>query len=174
MSSRRWAHEVRNYCPQVPIILCGNMSDLRTNERAMAEYVAKGFELVPFEDAQALGKEIGAEMVLECSAQTGEGLQAVYRHAIEVALRGRATRGIGYIRTSRRIKTCKACGQPSKATCECKRRIREVPIAEMWSVLAALTPTNNMLTYAHSYMRSHACRRRCGNGAEFSGRLRGF
>ena len=111
-------------------------------------------QLYPLEDAKALGKEAGAVMVLECSAQTGGGLQEVYRYAIEVGLRGRAKRGIGYIYVLRRGRqparfarsprkrpasvnagyercTCRKCGR-----CSLHRH--------------TLSPTNSMHGHTHS------------------------
>ena len=113
---RRWVPEARRYRPNTPIILCGNKSD--------------EWRLVSYDDAKALGKEVGAEMVLECSARTGEGLKELYRHAVNVGLRGRAmrgiTRGMGYRPTSLWNTTCKRCGQLSKQTCKCERTLTEV------------------------------------------------
>ena len=121
----RWVPEVRHFGPNTPIIVCGNMSDLRTDGHTITRNAARGVPFVSHDDAKALGKEVGAEMVLECSAKTGEGLKELYRHAVAVGLRGRALRGLGYRRTSRLDATCKTCAK-SKKTCDCERRLIEV------------------------------------------------
>ena len=156
----RWVPEVRHFGPNTPIIVCGNMSDLRTNEHTITRNAARGVPFVSHDDAKALGKEIGAEMVLECSACTGEGLKELYRHAAEVGLRGRAQRGFGYQRTSRSDETCKTCAK-SKKTCDCERRLIEVRLTNgcVGGALDSLSLSHthtlcsaNNNTYAHSYM----------------------
>ena len=87
--SRRWVPEVRHHCPEAPIILSGNKADLRTDERALAKLKAKGAAPVPYTDAQAMCEDVGADMVLECSAKEQVGLKHVYTccvcvHAIRV------------------------------------------------------------------------------------------
>ena len=133
--SHRWAPEFHTYIdnPKTPIILVGTKSDLRADERALKEMIAndEGNEgakgPVPYEDAEAMAKEVGAKMVLECSAKTKEGLKAVFQEAIIAALSTR-----GYDQTSALNKTCKRCKRPSRRDCLCevRKNIRET--VRMW------------------------------------------
>ena len=137
--SRRWEPEFRHYIPdpKTPIILVGTKSDLRnwlgTDERALKEMIEndegnEGAEgLVPYEDAEAMAKEVGAKMVLECSAKTKEGLKVVFQEAIIAALTPR-----GYDRTSASNKTCKRCKRPSRRDCLCEVRKDISETVRMW------------------------------------------
>ena len=121
---RRWVPEVRRWFPDTPIILVGNQLDLRTD----GVLAANGAKFVSYDDAKALGKEVGAELVLECSAKSQVGLKELYHHhAIDVALRGRMMK-FGYRRVSLVNKTCQHCAQPSKSTCKCRQMIMEVRV----------------------------------------------
>lgn len=121
-----WAEEARFLAREekgwrVPIIIVGTKSDLRSNARALA-----GGELVPREVAQALGDEVGAEAVLECSARAQVGLREVFETATLAALQS-----CGYRRksTEGKDKTCLHCKRPSKMTCECKRIAKQLRCA---------------------------------------------
>lgn len=105
-------------------MLLGNKSDLRADERFLKTLATKGKGLVAYADAQALGDEVGAEMVLECSAKTRIGLTELFHNAVRVAVRGHWD--LGYNRTSLMNKTCQRCTQPSRASCECERKILQV------------------------------------------------
>ena len=61
-------------------------------------------------------KEVGAEMMLECSAKTAIGVKELFDNAVRVALCAR-----GYRRKSRMNSACQWCGKHSKATCKCER-----------------------------------------------------
>ena len=148
---------------QTPFIMVGTKSDLNGNALVVDRLKAKGGSLVSVEDAQALCKELGGEMVLECSAMTHEGLEDVIDHAIRVALRAR-----GYAAISRRNKTCKRCKRPSRQTCECERMIMEV-----WARRAALDrdghlPVSPTHPPAHSAVFVCNSTTRFDSGAEFS------
>ena len=124
ISMLRWVPELRHHCPDVPIILVGNKLDLRADERCLQKLAVKGEQLVTDADAQAIGAEVGAEMVLACSAKTREGLTELFHNAVRVASQGHWN--LGYKRTSLMSKTCQRCRQPSKASCECERKILQV------------------------------------------------
>ena len=68
-----WYPEFRHYCPDAPFILCGTKNDLRLDPTE---------KHIRFEDAQALGRELGAHKVIECSAKTGNNLKDVFDEAI--------------------------------------------------------------------------------------------
>jgi len=82
----KWVPEVQHHCPNVPMILVGCKSDLRTDEDTIAQLSQKGKTFVTQEAAQGLAKEIDARNYLECSALTQEGLKQVFDDAIRAAL----------------------------------------------------------------------------------------
>ena len=120
---QRWVPDLRRICPDSGFILVGTKADLRTDERAIAQMKEKGraVEFVPCADAQAMGKEVGADMVLECSAKTQAGLKEIYQNALRVGLLARH-----YQSTSKTNKTCQRCQKPSKDECLCERRRAKV------------------------------------------------
>ncbi len=73
---KRWTPEVKKYCPKAPIILVSNKQDLQP---AL-------YRSVSFEEGRKCMKRIGAVKYMECSARTGEGVEAVFESAIKAAL----------------------------------------------------------------------------------------
>jgi Ras-related C3 botulinum toxin substrate 1 len=87
---QKWLPEVRHHCPEAPILLVATKSDLRDDQRVVAELRAKlppGVEpCVPTEQGRKLADEIGAAAFVECSARTQDNLTLVFNEAIRVAL----------------------------------------------------------------------------------------
>ncbi|RLV93030.1 GTP-binding protein RHO2 [Spathaspora sp. JA1] len=75
----KWVHEVKQYCPNIPYILCGLKKDLRTNT-----YDRKNF--VQFDMGHSTAEQIGARKYLESSALTGEGVDDIFEHATRTSL----------------------------------------------------------------------------------------
>ncbi|XP_041351729.1 rho-related GTP-binding protein RhoJ-like [Gigantopelta aegis] len=75
-----WIPEIKRHTKRRrPVILVGTQIDLRS-----------GYEdQVSFEEGAKLSKEIGADCYIECSAQSREGLNAVFEHVIFSALKYR-------------------------------------------------------------------------------------
>ena len=117
---QRWVPEIRKHCPRTPIIISGNKKDLRNDEYTSGH---SGYD-ASFEEAQQIGKEVGAEAVLECSALRQEGLQTLLEHAVRATMLKP-----GYNRRSKRDKTCKRCGSLSKESCDCERALQKVEIS---------------------------------------------
>lgn len=113
----KWVPEIRKYCPRTPIIISGNKDDLRD------ECTGVWLELVPFDEAQQIGQEVGAEAVLECSAKRQTGLARLFEHAVRATMLTP-----GYNQTSRRDKRCKRCGSLSKESCYCEHTLRKIRI----------------------------------------------
>ena len=105
--------------------MVGCKADLRTDTAAWEKLRAKGASLVSREAAQALCKELGGEMLLECSAKTQTGLKEVFDSAVRVALDTRKYIH-GYMQRSIFNKKCIWCRQPSRESCECERKLLEV------------------------------------------------
>ncbi|KAG8810824.1 GTP-binding protein Rho1 [Serendipita sp. 400] len=78
-----WADEVKQYTT-APIILVGCKSDTRKALEGVQERRKKA---VSIEEGKAMAERIGAEIYLECSAVTGEGIDEVFYHAARLSLR---------------------------------------------------------------------------------------
>ena len=74
----KWLPEIKNHCPDVPMILVGTKSDLRKENP----------DSVTVDQANALSKKMKAVCYMECSALTQEGLAAVFDKAVEVSMGG--------------------------------------------------------------------------------------
>jgi Ras-related C3 botulinum toxin substrate 1 len=82
----KWFPEIQHHAPNVPLILVGTKSDLRTDQGTISQLQSKNLAIITPEQAQARMKEIGATNYLECSALTQEGLKTVFDEAIRAAL----------------------------------------------------------------------------------------
>jgi len=82
----KWFPEIQHHAPNVPLILVGTKSDLRTDQGTIAQLQSKNLAIITPEQAHARMKEIGATNYLECSALTQEGLKTVFDEAIRAAL----------------------------------------------------------------------------------------
>ncbi|CAL1268650.1 unnamed protein product, partial [Larinioides sclopetarius] len=83
----KWIHEVRHYCPKVPIVLVGTQSDLRTDINVLIELAEYKEEPVSVQQAKHLAAKIGAVSYIECSAMTQRNLKEVFDTALMAALR---------------------------------------------------------------------------------------
>eukprot|EP00475_Leptophrys_vorax_P023825 TRINITY_DN3278_c0_g2_i2.p1 TRINITY_DN3278_c0_g2~~TRINITY_DN3278_c0_g2_i2.p1 ORF type:complete len:142 (-),score=42.00 TRINITY_DN3278_c0_g2_i2:118-543(-) len=70
----KWIPEIQLSCPNVPIILVGTKSDLRTSGSVTAA------------QAKSLCDKIKAVCYMECSALTRDGLSAVFDKAVDVSI----------------------------------------------------------------------------------------
>ena len=84
--AERWTREVRQFCPDVPIILVGNKKDLRNDENIKRELANMKQKLVKYEEGAAVCKEINGYAYVECSAKTKEGVREVFETAAKAAL----------------------------------------------------------------------------------------
>jgi len=83
---KKWAPEVRHFCPDIPIILVGNKKDLRNDENTKTELSKMKQELVKSGDGSLMCERIKAYTYLECSAKTKEGVRDVFTTAARAAL----------------------------------------------------------------------------------------
>ncbi|XP_046355435.2 ras-like GTP-binding protein Rho1 [Haliotis rufescens] len=83
---KKWTPEVKQFCPNVPIILVGNKKDLRNDDNTRRELSKMKQEPVKTEEGLAMAAKIGAFIYLECSAKTKEGVREVFETAKRVAL----------------------------------------------------------------------------------------
>uniref|UniRef100_A0A673FPY5 Ras homolog family member B n=1 Tax=Sinocyclocheilus rhinocerous TaxID=307959 RepID=A0A673FPY5_9TELE len=74
----KWVPEVKQFCPNVPIILVANKKDLRSDDNVRSELSRMKQEPVRTEDRRAMAARIGAHDYMECSAKTKEGYLMSY------------------------------------------------------------------------------------------------
>jgi len=82
----KWTPEVRQFCPNVPIILVGNKKDLRSDPNTLRELSKMKQEPIRQEEGRAMADKIGAFGYLECSAKTKDGVRGVFETATRAAL----------------------------------------------------------------------------------------
>ena len=84
--AEKWTPEVRQYCPNVPIILVGNKTDLRNDDETKRELAKMKQEPVKAANGRCMAESIKAFAYLECSAKTNEGVREVFETAARAAL----------------------------------------------------------------------------------------
>ncbi|XP_078384700.1 ras-like GTP-binding protein RHO isoform X2 [Oculina patagonica] len=89
--SERWNPEVRQFCPDIPIILVGNKTDLRNDENIKKELSKIKQEPVRSEEGSLVYETINAYAYMECSAKTREGVRDVFETAAKAALKKKKT-----------------------------------------------------------------------------------
>merc|ERR1712013_57684 len=90
----KWSPEVERFRPGVPRILVGLKTDLRSDERQVAEVRASGRCMVSREEGVAMARIIKAARYMEVSAKTRTGVQEVFVVAARAAVQGRL-KGVG-------------------------------------------------------------------------------
>ena len=70
----------------VPFIIVQTKADLRDDLEMIERLAERGRQPVTFLEAHQLGNEVGAFRVVECSALTGQGVDAVFDAAIDASL----------------------------------------------------------------------------------------
>mmetsp|Transcript_12155 Transcript_12155/g.19626 ORF Transcript_12155/g.19626 Transcript_12155/m.19626 type:complete len:208 (-) Transcript_12155:397-1020(-) len=78
----RWYVEIKHHCPNVPMIIVGTKTDLRTDEATLESLRKEGKSPISEEEANSMVKELGALKFLECSALTRQGLKNVFDEAL--------------------------------------------------------------------------------------------
>jgi len=82
----KWIEETNSLCPGIPVILVGLKKDLREDPNAIDEMSRKGLRFIDTAEGEAVCQQIGAKRYLECSALTGENVDAVFEVASRAAL----------------------------------------------------------------------------------------
>jgi len=83
----KWFPEVNHYVPNIPHILVGTKVDLRDSETADPHTTQ--YEPISKEEGLAMAKQIQAAKYLEVSAKTRNGLNKVFKTAVELVLEAR-------------------------------------------------------------------------------------
>lgn len=87
---QKWAPEIREFLPKVPIVLVGNKQDLRdTGPQFLCKVdaVPSTKSIVSGFEGEAMLECIGASAYVECSALMDQGLEDVFGAAIEAAMK---------------------------------------------------------------------------------------
>eukprot|EP01087_Luapelamoeba_hula_P023689 TRINITY_DN876_c0_g1_i2.p1 TRINITY_DN876_c0_g1~~TRINITY_DN876_c0_g1_i2.p1 ORF type:complete len:207 (-),score=30.50 TRINITY_DN876_c0_g1_i2:66-686(-) len=87
--SARWVKELREHCPDTPLLLVGTKVDLRNEEGVIRELKAQGKRELNVSDGNALARDIKAVKYVECSALTQQGVKQVFDEALKVVIKGR-------------------------------------------------------------------------------------
>lgn len=82
----KWVPEVNEFCPNVPIVLVGNKTDLRSDELTLSQLRKANQEPVSMEDGIKLADDIHAFVYMECSAKTMKGVSDVFDEAVRAAV----------------------------------------------------------------------------------------
>jgi len=82
----KWSSEIKHYASGVPWILVGTKIDLRDNEDVIHSLQLKKLEPIPYEVGEQVAKQLNANVYMECSSKTRQGLTAVFETAIRFVL----------------------------------------------------------------------------------------
>lgn len=91
----KWYTEVKEYCPNVPMILVGTKYDLLSDEAYLAKMKEKNQSPVSDERAEEVAKEIKAIKYISCSARCQLRVKDVFDSAIRAALKSMGMMGSG-------------------------------------------------------------------------------
>nr|KAJ3419196.1 hypothetical protein HK105_007275 [Polyrhizophydium stewartii] len=78
--------ELKRFAPGVPIILVGLRVDLRSDSQHQQRLLDRGVFPYTFTQGLHLAERIGAARYMECSALTGDGVDAVFGAGVAVGL----------------------------------------------------------------------------------------
>ena len=76
-----------HFCQNVPFVLVGCKSDLRSDKHTLEELSKQASLPVSTEQGQHIAEKIGAFAYLECSAKSGEGVKQVFEVATRAAMK---------------------------------------------------------------------------------------
>ncbi|CAH8449178.1 unnamed protein product [Schistosoma turkestanicum] len=79
--------QIRNFLPNVPVILVANKKDLRNDVVTKKELQRMKQQPVKESDGKSMASKIGAQAYVECSAKQKDGVNDVFETAARIALR---------------------------------------------------------------------------------------
>uniref|UniRef100_A0A1I7T986 Ras-related C3 botulinum toxin substrate 1 n=1 Tax=Caenorhabditis tropicalis TaxID=1561998 RepID=A0A1I7T986_9PELO len=82
----KWIPEIRQHCPDAPVILVGTKLDLRDEPEPMRQLQAEGKSPISKAQGLKMAQKIKAIKYLECSALTQQGLTQVFEDAVRSIL----------------------------------------------------------------------------------------
>ncbi|CAH8452155.1 unnamed protein product [Schistosoma haematobium] len=83
--STKWMPEIRNFLPNIPVILVANKKDLRNDYSTKRELQRMKQKPVTESEGRSVAKIIGAQAYIECSAKQKEGVNDVFETAARIA-----------------------------------------------------------------------------------------
>ncbi|OXA52053.1 ras-like GTP-binding protein Rho1 [Folsomia candida] len=83
----KWGPECSHFCPDVPIVLCGNKIDLRDDPMLVETLALINHTPVGFEVGQEVASKINAVAYVECSALTREGVHNVFETSVRACMK---------------------------------------------------------------------------------------
>merc|ERR1719491_1101791 len=107
--SQKWDPELREHCPEAPVILIGTKADYRTDDTMIDALKQKGLTIISVSEAEKKAKDIGAVRYMECSAMSQEGLELIFQAAVREGLKHQAERlgdGDKNKKTKKKKKVC--------------------------------------------------------------------
>eukprot|EP01087_Luapelamoeba_hula_P020715 TRINITY_DN7120_c0_g1_i1.p1 TRINITY_DN7120_c0_g1~~TRINITY_DN7120_c0_g1_i1.p1 ORF type:complete len:122 (-),score=12.72 TRINITY_DN7120_c0_g1_i1:24-389(-) len=78
----KWVPEVRKYCPNTPIVIAGNKTDLMDDPDVIKDQA----EVITIEQGMQLAAEVAAEAFVPISALTQENLSVLFGECVRAAL----------------------------------------------------------------------------------------
>lgn len=84
--SLKWVPELVHFCPNLPIILVGCQTELRSDEKTLGGLRKQGQQPITYEQGQDLAAQIRAVRYMECSARTGNNVSEVFSAAVKAVL----------------------------------------------------------------------------------------
>ena len=82
----KWFPEIRQHCPNAPIILVGMKQDLRDDQTTIDKLASRKEKPISHLQGLALSSAVGALKYLECSALTRTGLDEVFKEVINATI----------------------------------------------------------------------------------------
>ena len=88
----KWISEIRQHCPDVPMILVGMKIDLRDDRDTIEKLKEQDSSPITYEMGFKLARDLRFKKFMECSALTQKGLNNVFEAAIRlIILKNRST-----------------------------------------------------------------------------------
>ncbi|CAF95379.1 unnamed protein product, partial [Tetraodon nigroviridis] len=84
-------HQVSHHCPDVPILLVGTKSDLRSDPDTQKKLKEQNQTPVTHQQGAALARQIQAVRYMECSALNQDGIKDVFSEAVRAFLNPQPT-----------------------------------------------------------------------------------
>ncbi len=81
----KWLPEIRQHCPEVPVLLCGAKIDLRKDPDCLQRLQDKGLNIVTYEEGEYMAQQCGCIGYVENSSKTQTGLKNTFDSVIRCA-----------------------------------------------------------------------------------------
>jgi Ras family protein A len=82
----KWLPEIRQFCPNAPVILVGTKKDLRCNSYTnVTDRHSQIHEQISTEEGKYLAKKCAMFEYMECSSETSAGVREVFETAVRAA-----------------------------------------------------------------------------------------